>query len=78
MRVRLTQIDGKLANLAMMRLAHYHCAHGDEVHFTKVRQSAGEGNRLATVSIWMKATSTQCLSVSDVKARLLWAKLGSR
>jgi hypothetical protein len=35
MRVRLTQIDGKLPNLALMKLAHYHRARGDEVHFTK-------------------------------------------
>jgi hypothetical protein len=35
MRVRLTQIDGKLPNLALMKLAHWHRAHGDEVHFTK-------------------------------------------
>ena len=35
MRIRLTQIDGKLPNLAMMKLAHYHRARGDEVHFTK-------------------------------------------
>jgi hypothetical protein len=35
MKVRLTQIDGKLPNLALMKLAHYHRSHGDEVHFTK-------------------------------------------
>lgn len=33
--VRLTQIDGKLPNLALMKLAHWHRAHGDEVHLTK-------------------------------------------
>ncbi len=31
MRVRLTHIDGKLPNLALMKLAHWHRAHGDEV-----------------------------------------------
>jgi len=35
MRVRLTQIDGKLPNLALMKLAHWHHASGDEVVFTK-------------------------------------------
>lgn len=35
MRVRLTQIDGKLPNLALMKLAHYHRARGDDVHFSK-------------------------------------------
>lgn len=33
--VRLTHIDGKLPNLALMKLAHWHRARGDEVHFTK-------------------------------------------
>ena len=31
--VRLTQIDGKLPNLALMKLAHHH--RGDQIHFTK-------------------------------------------
>lgn len=35
MRVRLTQIDGKLPNLALMKLAHWHRSRGDELHFTK-------------------------------------------
>jgi hypothetical protein len=35
MRVRLTQIDGKLPNLALMKLAHWHRAQGDTIHFTK-------------------------------------------
>lgn len=35
MTVRLTQIDGKLPNLALMKLARYHRDRGDEVHFTK-------------------------------------------
>jgi len=33
LRVRLTQIDGKLPNVALMKLAHHH--RGDEVHFSK-------------------------------------------
>ena len=33
-RVRLTQIDGKLPNLALMKLSHWHKAQGDEVYFT--------------------------------------------
>ena len=32
--VRLTQIDGKLPNLALMKLAHWHRSRGDEVVFT--------------------------------------------
>lgn len=35
MRVRLTHIDGKLPNLALMKLARFHRDRGDEVHFTK-------------------------------------------
>src|SRR5215471_3103375 len=35
MRIRLTQIDGKLPSLALMKLALYHRAHGDEVRFTR-------------------------------------------
>lgn len=33
--VRLTQLDGKLPNLALMHLAHYHKAQGDEIVFTR-------------------------------------------
>jgi hypothetical protein len=33
MKIRLTHIDGKLPNLALMKLAHWH--RGDEVYFTK-------------------------------------------
>lgn len=33
--VRLTQIDGKLPNLALMKLSHWHKAHGDQVTFTR-------------------------------------------
>jgi hypothetical protein len=34
-RVRLTQIDGKLPNLALMKLAHWHRAQGHEIRFTR-------------------------------------------
>jgi hypothetical protein len=34
-RVRLTQLDGKLPNLALMKLAYYHREQGDEVYFEK-------------------------------------------
>lgn len=34
MRVRLTQIDGSLPNLALMKLSHWHKGRGDEVTFT--------------------------------------------
>jgi hypothetical protein len=33
--VRITQIDGALPNLALMKLAHWHKARGDEVYFTR-------------------------------------------
>lgn len=33
--IRLTQIDGKLPNLALMKLAHWHKLNGDTVHFTR-------------------------------------------
>ena len=33
--VRLTQIDGKLPNLALMKIARVHRERGDEIHFTK-------------------------------------------
>ena len=35
MLIRVTQIDGELPNLALMRLAHYHRSLGDEVHVTR-------------------------------------------
>jgi hypothetical protein len=35
MRVRLTQIDGKLPNLALMKLARHYRTLGHELHFTK-------------------------------------------
>lgn len=33
--VRITQLDGKLPNLALMRLSAFHKARGDTVHFTR-------------------------------------------
>jgi hypothetical protein len=33
--VRLTQIDGKLPNLALMKLAYHHRKQGDDLYFTK-------------------------------------------
>lgn len=33
--IRLTHIDGKLPNLALMKLAAFHRGRGDDVHFTK-------------------------------------------
>lgn len=35
MQVRITQIDGKLPNLALMRISAHHRANGDEIHFTR-------------------------------------------
>lgn len=36
--VRITQLDGRLPNLALMRLAAWHRAQGDEVHFYRGAQ----------------------------------------
>lgn len=33
--VRITQLDGALPNLALMKLSHWHKARGDEVHFSR-------------------------------------------
>ena len=33
--VRITQLDGKLPNLALMRISAWHKAKGDQVHFTR-------------------------------------------
>jgi hypothetical protein len=33
--VRITQLDGKLPNLALMRLSSWHRARGDTIHFTR-------------------------------------------
>ena len=35
MKVRLTQLDGKLPNLALMKLAHWHRSQGDEVYLAR-------------------------------------------
>lgn len=34
-RVRITQVDGALPNVALMRLAHWHKANGDDVYITR-------------------------------------------
>jgi len=38
MKIRLTQLDGKLPNLALMKLAFYHIQRGDEIHFSRSAQ----------------------------------------
>ena len=35
MKIRLTQIDGKLPNLALMKLSHWHKSNGDDVYLTR-------------------------------------------
>jgi hypothetical protein len=35
MRVRLTQIDGKIPNIALMKIARHHRERGDEIVFSK-------------------------------------------
>lgn len=36
MNIRITHLDGKLPNLALMRLAHWHRAQGHHVHFSRL------------------------------------------
>src|SRR5262245_49333198 len=44
MRVRLTQLDGKLPNIALMKIAHHHRGRGDQIVLTKdVRHGLSEG-----------------------------------
>ena len=38
-KVRLTQLDGKLPNLALMKLAHFHRSRGDEVFLARTPSS---------------------------------------
>jgi hypothetical protein len=33
--IRLTQIDGKFPNLALMKLSHWHKVNGDAVYFER-------------------------------------------
>lgn len=33
--IRITQLDGALPNIALMKLAHWHKAQGDHVHVTR-------------------------------------------
>ena len=34
-KIRITQLDGSLPNIALMKLSHWHKAQGDDVHFSK-------------------------------------------
>ena len=43
--VRITQLDGKLPNLALMRISAWHRSRGDSIHFTRSpHRHAGEPN----------------------------------
>lgn len=66
MRVRLTQIDGSLPNLALMKLAHWHKSRGDEVVFTH------QAHRDLTESDYDKVYASAIFKFSAPKiARLL-------
>ena len=34
-KIRITQLDGSLPNIALMKLSHWHKAQGDDVYFSK-------------------------------------------
>ncbi len=36
MKIRLTQLDGKLPNLALMKIAHWHREREDEIYFSRL------------------------------------------
>lgn len=38
--IRLAQLDGKLPNLALMKLAHWHRSRGDDVHLVRGHRAA--------------------------------------
>lgn len=40
MNIRLTHIDGKLPNLALMKLAHYHREQGDKIHLARTVEAS--------------------------------------
>lgn len=61
MRVRITHLDGKLPNLALMKLSAWHKANGDDVHFSKSPQRElweGDYDKVYGSSIfgWSKPT----------------------
>lgn len=38
LQIRLVQLDGKIPNIALMKLAHWHRTHGDQVHLARQPQ----------------------------------------
>lgn len=59
MRIRVTPLDGKLPNLALMRLAAFHQARGDEVHWekgTKRRPDEPDYDRVYASAIFTSST----------------------
>jgi len=50
-KVRLIQLDGKLPNIALMKLAAHHKALGDEISFTRVQAARGIGS-LTAKHVW--------------------------
>jgi hypothetical protein len=54
--VRITQLDGKLPNLALMRLAAFHRARGDDIHFT--RSPYRHLDELAYAHVFRSTTTT--------------------
>lgn len=58
MRIRLTQIDGTLPNLALMKFAHWHLSQGHEIHVTRhlnrsLYEFQGDYNRVYGSAIFL-------------------------
>ena len=52
MDILITQIDGKMPNLALMRLSHYHKNQGDSVFFTRNLSSNNNYDKVYASSIF--------------------------
>lgn len=52
MKVRLIQLDGKLPNIALMKLAAHHKAKGDEISFARIEQKQGRLGEVTLGHVW--------------------------
>jgi hypothetical protein len=72
MNVRLTQLDGPLPNLALMKLAHWHKSRGDDVTLTRSIQP------LLWESQYDKVYGSAIFRFSDQKIEQLWCRRDMR